>query len=42
LSETNNTPEKALTAVQKAIGSDDAIQLHVATQERCSELVVLR
>jgi phosphoribosyl 1,2-cyclic phosphodiesterase len=42
LSETNNTPEKALAAVQKAIGGDDAIQLHVATQERCSDLVVLR
>lgn len=42
LSETNNTPEKALAAVQKAIGSDDAIQLHVAVQERCSDLVVLR
>jgi phosphoribosyl 1,2-cyclic phosphodiesterase len=42
LSETNNTPEKALTAVQTAIGGDDAIQLHVATQERCSDLVVLR
>jgi hypothetical protein len=31
-----------LAAVQKAIGGDDAIQLHVATQERCSDLVVLR
>lgn len=42
LSETNNTPEKALTAVQQALGSDDSIQLHVATQQRCSDLVVLR
>jgi phosphoribosyl 1,2-cyclic phosphodiesterase len=42
LSETNNTPEKALAAVQKAIGCDDGIQLHVASQQRCSELVVLR
>ncbi len=42
LSETNNTPEKALSAVQKALGGDDAVKLHVASQECCSELVVLR
>jgi phosphoribosyl 1,2-cyclic phosphodiesterase len=42
LSETNNTPEKALAAVQQAIGNEDRFELHVACQERCSDLVVLR
>ena len=42
LSETNNTPEKALRAVQEAIGGEDRFELHVACQEKCSDLVVLR
>ena len=42
LSETNNTPKKALQAVQEAIGGKDRFELHVACQERCSDLVVLR
>ncbi len=42
LSETNNTPERALQAVQEAIGGRDRFELHVACQERCSDLVVLR
>ncbi len=42
LSETNNTPQKALNAVQEALSADDAIKLQVACQERCSDLVVLR
>jgi phosphoribosyl 1,2-cyclic phosphodiesterase len=39
LSETNNTPEKALQAVQEAIGHEDRTKLHVACQERCSDLI---
>lgn len=43
LSETNNTPEKALQAVQQALGGDgDGIRLQVACQDRCSDLVILR
>ena len=42
LSETNNTPEKALTAVQQALDSDDTVQMHVATQQCCSHFVILR
>ncbi len=42
LSETNNTPEKALQAVQEAIGGKDRFELHIACQEKCSDLVVLR
>jgi len=42
LSETNNTPEKALQAVQQAIEADDCFQLHVAGQDHCSDLVILR
>ncbi len=41
LSETNNTPEKALLAVQQALDERDRFQLHVACQERCSDLVIL-
>jgi len=42
LSETNNTPEKALQAVQEAVGGEDRFELHVACQEKCGDLVVLR
>ena len=42
LSETNNTPEKALQSIQEAVGGEDRFELHVACQEKCSELVVLR
>ncbi len=42
LSETNNTPEKALLAVQQALDDQDRFQLHVACQERCSDLLILR
>lgn len=42
LSEVNNTPEKALEAVHQAIHKEDQLKLHVAGQERCSDLVVLR
>lgn len=42
LSEVNNTPEKALQAVATAMGMDDRTRLHVACQERCSDLLVLR
>jgi phosphoribosyl 1,2-cyclic phosphodiesterase len=42
LSEANNTPEKALASVGQAIGEKDRFKLHVACQERCSDLVVLR
>ncbi len=42
LSETNNTPEKALQALQEAVGREDRFELHVACQEKCSDLVVLR
>ena len=41
LSETNNTPEKALQAVGQAMGSQDLFQLHVACQERCTDLLIL-
>jgi phosphoribosyl 1,2-cyclic phosphodiesterase len=41
LSETNNTPEKAYETVDQVLGQGDRIQLHVACQERCSELVIL-
>jgi len=42
LSETNNTPEKALHAVRQALDDQDRFQLHVACQERCTDLVILR
>jgi phosphoribosyl 1,2-cyclic phosphodiesterase len=42
LSETNNTPQKALEAVNQAIALGDHCKLHVACQEQCSELLVLR
>ena len=42
LSETNNTPEKALQAVLQAVNQQDRFRLHVACQDRCSDLVVLR
>jgi phosphoribosyl 1,2-cyclic phosphodiesterase len=41
LSETNNTPEKAVLAVQQAIDEHDRFQLHVACQQRCSDLLIL-
>jgi phosphoribosyl 1,2-cyclic phosphodiesterase len=43
LSEINNTPEKALAEVAQAItAADRHIQLHVARQDCCSDLLVLR
>jgi phosphoribosyl 1,2-cyclic phosphodiesterase len=42
LSEVNNTPEKALQTICEAMGSNALTQIHVACQERCSDLVVLR
>jgi len=42
LSEINNTPEKAVQAVSEAMGTNDRIQLHVACQDRCSDLLILR
>ncbi len=43
LSETNNTPQKALQAVTRALGAADGhICLHVACQDRCSNLLMLR
>jgi phosphoribosyl 1,2-cyclic phosphodiesterase len=42
LSEINNTPEKARRAVLEALTDDDGFQLHVACQERCSDLLILR
>ncbi|MEJ2040634.1 MAG: MBL fold metallo-hydrolase [Desulfosarcinaceae bacterium] len=42
LSETNNTPEKALAAVEQALGEEDSqVRLHVACQDRCSDLLIL-
>ncbi|KJS30094.1 MAG: beta-lactamase [Desulfatitalea sp. BRH_c12] len=42
LSETNNTPQKALLAVAKALGEGDCgFQIHVACQDRCSCLLTL-
>ncbi|MGD9246556.1 MAG: MBL fold metallo-hydrolase [Desulfobacteraceae bacterium] len=41
LSETNNTPEKAFEAVQQAIEKEDRIELQVACQDRCGDLVKL-
>lgn len=45
LSETNNTPEKALKAVELALGEsngDRSFDIHVACQERCSSVLMLR
>lgn len=43
LSEINNTPEKALYAVQQALEGCDAIpRLHLACQDRCTDLLILR
>lgn len=43
LSETNNTPEKALRAVQQALTYGSATpQLHLACQDRCTDLLILR
>lgn len=42
LSETNNTPEKALESVHQAVEKEDRFELHVACQQRCSDLLVLR
>jgi phosphoribosyl 1,2-cyclic phosphodiesterase len=41
LSETNNTPEKALQAVGLALDDCDA-QLHVATQDVCAEILQIQ
>jgi phosphoribosyl 1,2-cyclic phosphodiesterase len=42
LSETNNTPEKALHTALQALDTQDRFQLHVACQERCGDLLILR
>lgn len=43
LSETNNTPEIALQTVEKVLnGTECRFQLHVARQDRCGNLVMLR
>ena len=42
LSETNNTAEKAIEAVQEALQHGDRLELHVACQDECSELLILR
>ncbi|MBI5062711.1 MAG: MBL fold metallo-hydrolase [Desulfatitalea sp.] len=43
LSETNNTPQKALRAVEKVLGAGHrSFQIHVAQQERCTNLLVVR
>ena len=42
LSETNNTPEKALHAALQALDAQDRFQLHVACQDCCSDLLILR
>ncbi len=41
LSEVNNTPEKAMQTLSEAMGMDDRAQLHVACQEKCSDLLIL-
>ena len=42
LSETNNTPQKALDTVHQAIDKEDRFKLHVACQEQCSDLLFIR
>lgn len=45
LSETNNTPEKALQAVELALGAsngDRSFEIHVACQEKCGGVLVLK
>lgn len=43
LSETNNTPEMALRTVEKVLADTECrFKLHVARQDRCGHLVVLR
>ncbi len=41
LSETNNTPQKALQAIRQTLSDDDRFELQVACQEHCSALVIL-
>jgi phosphoribosyl 1,2-cyclic phosphodiesterase len=41
LSETNNTPDKALQAALQAQDAQDRFQVHVACQERCTDLLIL-
>jgi phosphoribosyl 1,2-cyclic phosphodiesterase len=41
LSETNNTPEKALQAALQAQDTQDRFQLHVACQDCCGDLLIL-
>lgn len=41
LSETNNTPEKALQTIQQVVDRTDRFQLQVACQDRCSAIVRL-
>ncbi len=41
LSETNNTPQKALQTIQETLDKEDRFELHIACQERCSNLVIL-
>jgi phosphoribosyl 1,2-cyclic phosphodiesterase len=42
LSETNNTPEKAVQAALQALDTQDRFQLHVACQDCCGDLLILR
>jgi phosphoribosyl 1,2-cyclic phosphodiesterase len=42
LSETNNTPEKALQTTLQALDAQDRFQLHVACQDHCGDLLILR
>lgn len=43
LSETNNTPEKALDTVERVLGgASRSFQIHVACQERCGSLLILK
>lgn len=41
LSETNNTPKKALCAIEKALGAAErGFKIHVACQDRCTNLLM--
>ena len=43
LSETNNTPDKARDAVERALGASyRSFQIHVACQDRCGSLLIVR
>ncbi len=42
LSEINNTPEKALQTVHPALNGGGRTRLHVACQDRCSDVLIVR